>query len=71
MMMLTLNKILSLFIYPLSLCLICFVFALVFRARGAVVKANTLTILATIWLYFCSTEWGADALRSYPTQRRF
>ena len=62
--MLTLNKILSLLIYPLSLCLICFVFALVFRARGAVVKANTLTILATIWLYFCSTEWGAGALLS-------
>ena len=27
-------------------------------------KANTLTILATIWLYFCSTEWGAGALLS-------
>ena len=62
--MLTINKILSLLIYPLSLCLISLVFALVFRARGATVKANTITILSTIWLYFCSTEWGAGVLLS-------
>ena len=57
--MLTLSKILSLLIYPLSLCLICLVFAIALRARGATIKANTLTFMATVWLYFCSTEWGA------------
>ena len=60
--MLLLSKILSLLVYPLSLCLLLLVLAMVMRMRGAPGRANGLTLLATVWLYFCATEWGATAL---------
>jgi hypothetical protein len=59
---LLLSKILSLLVYPLSLCLLLLVLAMVMRMRGAPGRANGLTLLATVWLYFCATEWGATAL---------
>ena len=60
--MLLLSKILSLLVYPLSLCLLLLVLAMLLRMRGARGRANSLTFLATAWLYFCATEWGATAL---------
>jgi len=63
-MMLALSKIFSLLIYPLSLCLICLLFAIALHARGATIKAHTVTFMATLWLYFCSTEWGASVFLS-------
>ncbi len=60
--MLLLSKILSLLVYPLSLCLLLLVLAMLMRMRGAPGRANGLTLLATAWLYFCATEWGATAL---------
>ena len=60
--MLLLSKILSLLVYPLSLCLLLLVLAMLLRMRGARGRANGLTLLATAWLYFCATEWGATAL---------
>jgi uncharacterized SAM-binding protein YcdF (DUF218 family) len=59
---LLLSKILSLLVYPLSLCLLLLVLAMLLRMRGARGRANSLTLLATAWLYFCATEWGATAL---------
>ena len=60
--MLLLSKILSLLVYPLSLCLLLLVLAMLMRMRGAPGRANCLTLLATVWLYFSATEWGATAL---------
>ena len=60
--MLLLSKILSLLVYPLSLCLLLLVVAMLLRMRGARGGANSLTLMATAWLYFCATEWGATAL---------
>ena len=60
--MLLLSKILSLLVYPLSLCLLLLVLAMLTRMRGAAGLANGLTLLATVWLYFCATDWGATAL---------
>ena len=60
--MLLLSKILSLLIYPLSLCLFLFLLSLLLRLAGARGKANLLTVLATCWLYFCATEFGAKTL---------
>ena len=60
--MLLLSKILSLLVYPLSLCLLLLVLAILLRMRGARGRANNVTLLATAWLYFCATEWGATAL---------
>ena len=60
--MLPLSKILSLLVYPLSLCLLLLVLAMLLRMRGARGRANGFTLLAIAWLYFCSTEWGATAL---------
>tara|TARA_B100001057_G_scaffold487988_1_gene571576 strand:- start:411 stop:1202 length:792 start_codon:yes stop_codon:yes gene_type:complete len=59
---LLLSKILSLLVYPLSLCLLLLVLAMLMRMRGATGRANGLTLLATMWLYFCATDWGATAL---------
>jgi len=59
---LLLSKILSLLVYPLSLCLLLLVLAMVMRMRGASGRANVLTLFATVWLYFCATEWGATSL---------
>jgi uncharacterized SAM-binding protein YcdF (DUF218 family) len=61
---LLLSKALSLLIYPLSLSLLLLVLAMLLRLRGARGRANGLTLLATGWLYFCSTEWGASTLLS-------
>ena len=60
--MLLFSKILSLLVYPLSLCLLLLVLATLMRIRGASGRANGLALLATAWLYFCATEWGATAL---------
>ena len=60
--MLLLSKILSLLVYPLSLCLLLLVLAMLLRMRGARSRANGLTLVATAWLYLCATEWGATAL---------
>ena len=60
--MLLLSKILSLLIYPLSLCLFLLLISLLLRLVGARGKANLLTVLATGWLYFCATEFGANTL---------
>ena len=60
--MLLLSKALSLLIYPLSFSLLLLVFAMLLRMRGARGRANSLTLLATAWLYFCATEWGANTL---------
>ena len=60
--MLLLGKILSLLVYPLSLCLLLLLLAMLLRMRGARGRANGLTLLATAWLYLCATEWGASAL---------
>ena len=60
--MLLLSKILSLLVYPLSLCLLLLVLAILLRMRGARGRASNVTLLATAWLYFCATEWGAAAL---------
>ena len=60
--MLLLNKILSLLVYPLSLCLLLLALAMLLRMRGAHGRANGLTLSATAWLYFCATELGATAL---------
>ena len=57
--MLLLSKLLSLLIYPLSLCLLLLLLALLLRLLGARAKANWLNVLATAWLYFCATEFGA------------
>ena len=57
--MLLFNKLLSLLIYPLSLCLLLLLIALLLRLLGARAKASWLTVLATAWLYFCATEFGA------------
>ena len=62
--MLLLSKVLSLLIYPLSFSLLLLVFAMLLRMRGARGRANSLTLLATAWLYFCATEWGANTLLS-------
>ena len=60
--MLLLSKILSLLIYPLSLGLFLLIAALVLRLTGAGRLANLLTVLVTVWLYFCATEFGASQL---------
>ncbi len=60
--MLLISKLLSSLIYPLSFCLFLLLFALLLRLLGARAKANWLTVLATVWLYFCATEFGADTL---------
>ena len=60
--MLIFSKILSLLIYPLSLCLLLLLLALLLRGVGASGKANLLNVLATAWLYFCATAFGADML---------
>lgn len=60
--MVLLSKTLSLLIYPLSLSLILLIVAMLMRLRGARGRANTLTLVATLWLYFCATEWGASGL---------
>ena len=57
-----LSKILSLLIYPLSLSLSLLVAALLLRLTGAGRLANLLTVLVTVWLYFCATEFGASQL---------
>ena len=62
--MLLLSKVLSLLIYPLSFSLLLLVLAMLLRMRGARGRANSLTLLATAWLYFCATEWGANTLLS-------
>ena len=36
--------------------------ALLLRLVGATAKANILNVLATAWLYFCATAFGADML---------
>ena len=36
--------------------------ALLLRLVGANAKANLLNVLATAWLYFCATAFGADML---------
>ena len=60
--MLLLSKIATLLIYPLSLSLLCLVFAALLRRRGGNTLASLLTLIAVLWLYFCSTEWGASTL---------
>ncbi|GIR90298.1 MAG: hypothetical protein CM15mP89_3030 [Gammaproteobacteria bacterium] len=55
--MLLLSKILSLLIYPLSLSLLLLIAALLLRLTGAGRLANLLTVLVTVWLYFCATEF--------------
>ena len=60
--MLIFSKILSLLIHPLSLCLLLLLLALLLRLVGANAKANLLNVLATAWLYFCATAFGADML---------
>ena len=65
--MLLLSKLLSLLIYPLSLCLLLLLLALLLRLLGARAKANWLNVLATAWLYFCATEFGA-AILSEPLE---
>ena len=60
--MLSLSKILSLLIYPLSLSLLLLIAACLVRLTGAGRLANLLTVLATVWLYFCATEFGASQL---------
>ncbi len=60
--MLLVSKTLSLLIYPLSLSLFLLIVATLVRLRGARGKANTLTLMATLWLYVCATEWGASGL---------
>ena len=60
--MLLLSKILSLLIYPLSLSLLLLIAALLLRLTGAGRLANLLTVLVTVWLYFCATEFGASQL---------
>ena len=60
--MLLLSKILSLLIYPLSLSLLLLVAALLLRLTGAGRLANLITVLATVSLYFCATEFGASQL---------
>ncbi len=60
--MLVFSKILSLLIHPLSLCLLLLLLALLLRLVGATAKANLLNVLATAWLYFCATAFGADML---------
>ena len=60
--MLLLSKIATLLIYPLSLSLLCFVLAALWRRRGGNTLASLLTLIAVSWLYFCSTEWGANTL---------
>jgi uncharacterized SAM-binding protein YcdF (DUF218 family) len=59
---LLLSKIATLLIYPLSLSLLCFVLAALWRRRGGNFFAGLLTLIAVSWLYFCSTEWGANTL---------
>ena len=60
--MLLLSKILSLLIYPLSLGLFLLIAALFLRLTGAGRLANLLTVLVTVWLYVCATEFGASQL---------
>jgi uncharacterized SAM-binding protein YcdF (DUF218 family) len=59
---LLLSNIATLLIYPLSLTLLCLVLAALLRRRGGNTLASLLTLIAVLWLYFCSTEWGASAL---------
>ena len=60
--MLLLSKIATLLIYPLSLSLLGLVLAALLRRRGSNTLASLLTLVAVLWLYFCSTEWGASTL---------
>ena len=60
--MLLLSKILSLLIYPLSLGLFLLIATLFLRLSGAGRLANLLTVLVTVWLYVCATEFGANQL---------
>jgi len=60
--MLLLSKIATLLIYPLSFSLLCLFVAVLLRRRGGATRASLLTLIAVLWLYFCSTEWGASTL---------
>ncbi|MBU02221.1 MAG: hypothetical protein CME55_02910 [Halieaceae bacterium] len=68
--MLLFSKLLSLLIYPLSLCLFLLLLALLLSVLGARAKANWLTVLASAWLYFCATEFGAATL-SEPLEEAY
>ena len=60
--MLLLTKILSLLLYPLSFSLFLLLLAFLFRLRGERARSASLTLIGTVWLYFCSTEFGASGL---------
>ena len=60
--MLLLTKILSLLLYPLSFSLFLLLLAVLLRLRGARARSASLTFVGVLWLYVCSTEFGASAL---------
>jgi uncharacterized SAM-binding protein YcdF (DUF218 family) len=60
--MLTLTKILSLLVYPLSLGLLLFCLALLGQLKGNRASAGIYTFAAVIVLYWCSTDYGATTL---------
>jgi len=59
---LLLTKILSLLLYPLSFSLFLLLLAFLFRLRGERARSAALALIGTVWLYFCSTEFGASGL---------
>ena len=61
--MLLVSKTLSLLIYPLSLSLLLLIVAVLVRLRGARGRANTLTLMATLWLYVLRN--GVGCVRSF------
>ena len=60
--MLLLSKITSLVLYPLSFSLFLLLLAFLLRLRGARARSASLTLIGALWLYVCSTEFGASAL---------
>ncbi|MBL6697474.1 MAG: YdcF family protein [Proteobacteria bacterium] len=60
--MLLLSKITSLLLYPLSFSLFLLLLAFLLRLRGARARSASLTLIGALWLYVCSTEFGASAL---------
>lgn len=60
--MLFASKLLSLLVYPLTLSLFLLALAIVLRLSGSSALSRFLVVVATVWLYWCATEFGSRTL---------